>query len=126
MPPRTATVGAAASHSKKKVSQSPLAAYMGNLLLAFAAVLYFFTLDTGLTPVELEVGDLVTHQYAQAQARPSNAPGYPLYTMGGFLWFHGVSGILALFGNDLPNPMQIFASYSTLWALVVQQSFIVG
>ncbi len=52
------------------------------------------TLDNGLQPGELLGGDLITHQYAQVQARPSNAPGYPLYTMGGWLWFHGIRAIL--------------------------------
>jgi hypothetical protein len=83
------------------------------LVLAFAA-LYLFTLDDGLRPGELEGGDLITHQYAQVQGRPSNAPGYPLYTMGGWLWFH--LGRLIL-GRD-HNPIPILSSYSTLWALV--------
>ncbi len=83
------------------------------LVLAFAA-LYLFTLDDGLRPGELEGGDLITHQYAQVQARPSNAPGYPLYTLGGWLWFH--LGRLIL-GRD-HNPIPILSSYSTLWALV--------
>ena len=99
-------------------AESRLATYMGWILLALAAALYFATLDTGLSPSELEVGDLITHQYAQVKARPSNAPGYPLYTMGGWLWFHGVRTVLALFGNPLPNPMPILSSYSTIWALL--------
>ena len=82
-------------------------------MILFAA-LYLFTLDDGLRPGELEGGDLITHQYAQVQGRPSNAPGYPLYTMGGWLWFH--LGRLIL-GRD-QNPLPILASYSTLWALV--------
>ena len=82
-------------------------------MICFAA-LYLFTLDDGLRPGELEGGDLITHQYAQVQGRPSNAPGYPLYTMGGWLWFH--LGRLIL-GRD-HNPLPILASYSTLWALV--------
>ena len=52
-----------------------------------------FTLDDGLRPGELEGGDLITHQYAQVQGRPSNAPGYPLYTMGGWLWFRLTGGL---------------------------------
>ncbi len=48
------------------------------------------------------------------QGRPSNAPGYPLYTMGGWLWFRAGR---ALLGVD-HNPIQILSSYSTLWALV--------
>ena len=82
-------------------------------MVIFAA-LYLFTLDDGLRPGELEGGDLITHQYAQVQGRPSNAPGYPLYTMGGWLWFH--LGRLIL-GRD-HNPIPILSSYSTLWALV--------
>ncbi len=83
------------------------------LLLAFA-LLYLLTLDNGLRPEELQGGDLITHQYAQVQARPSNAPGYPLYTMGGWFWFR--VGRLIL-GAD-HNPIPILSSYSTLWALV--------
>ena len=48
------------------------------------------------------------------QGRPSNAPGYPLYTMGGWLWFH--LGRLIL--GRAHNPIPILASYSTLWALI--------
>lgn len=116
MPPRS--VAAPATAAPGNGAGSLLSASMGWLLLALAALLYFVTLDNGLTPAELEVGDLITHQYAQVQARPSNAPGYPLYTMGGWLWFHGVRSILALLGDPLPNPMPILSSYSTLWALL--------
>lgn len=91
---------------------------MGWLLLLLAAALYFVTLDTGFALAELEGGDLITHQYAQVQARPSNAPGYPLYTMGGWLWFHGWRLLLQTFGTPLPNPTPILSSYSTLWALL--------
>ena len=65
-----------------------LARWAGWAVIVLAALLYLATLDTGLRPDELSGGDLITHQYAQVQARPSNAPGYPLYTMGGWLWFH--------------------------------------
>ena len=82
-------------------------------MICFAA-LYLFTLDDGLRPGELEGGDLITHQYAQVQGRPSNAPGYPLYTMGGWIWFH--LGRLILSRDH--DPLPILASYSTLWALV--------
>jgi hypothetical protein len=83
------------------------------LILAFA-ILYLVTLDNGLRPGELEGGDLITHQYAQVQGRPSNAPGYPLYTMGGWLWFHLGRAIL----GSAYNPIPILSSYSTLWALL--------
>lgn len=84
------------------------------VLVVFFAGLYLLTLDDGLRPGELEGGDLITHQYAQVQGRPSNAPGYPLYTMGGWLWFRAGRTLL---GAE-HNPIQILSSYSTLWALV--------
>ena len=83
------------------------------LLLAFALV-YLLTLDNGLRSGELLGGDLITHQYAQVQGRFSNAPGYPLYTMGGWLWFHLGR---TLVGPD-GNPIAILSSYSVLWALM--------
>ena len=86
----------------------------GLVLVVFFAGLYLLTLDDGLRPGELEGGDLITHQYAQVQGRPSNAPGYPLYTMGGWLWFRVGRTLL----GAAHNPIQILSSYSTLWALV--------
>jgi hypothetical protein len=91
-----------------------LACWAGLGVILLTAVLYVATLDTGLRPDELSGGDLITHQYAQAQGRPSNAPGYPLYTMGGWLWFRLTRSLL---GWAL-NPVQRLASYSTLWALL--------
>jgi hypothetical protein len=90
----------------------------GAVLLALALLLYLYTLDNGLAPGELLGGDLITHQYAQVEARPSNAPGYPLYTMGGWLWFHGLRGVLRALGTALPNPIPILSSYSTVWAIL--------
>ncbi|MCB0244110.1 MAG: DUF2723 domain-containing protein, partial [Anaerolineae bacterium] len=88
--------------------------WAGIALVLLALALYLLTLDNGLRPGELAGGDLVTHQYAQVQGRPSNAPGYPLYTMGGWLWFHGLRAILGVSSNPVP----ILSSYSTLWALL--------
>ena len=93
-----------------------------SLLLA-ALLLYLATLDNGFQPGELAGGDLITHQYAQVQARPSNAPGYPLYTMGGWLWFHTLRPVADFFASLLSqpqpiNPIPILSSYSTLWALL--------
>ena len=93
-------------------------AIAGLVLIALAVTLYAFTLDNGLQPYELHGGDLITHQYAQVQARPSNAPGYPLYTMGGWLWFHAIRAGYAAAGAAHPNPIPILSSYSTLWALI--------
>lgn len=90
-----------------------LALWAGLGLLVAALVLYLTTLDNGLRPGELAGGDLITHQYAQVQGRPSNAPGYPLYTMGGWLWFHGWRALL----SPAANPTAVLSSYSTLWAL---------
>ncbi len=89
------------------------AGYGLGLLLVAAALLYLLTLDNGLRPDELAGGDLITHQYAQVEGRPSNAPGYPLYTLGGWLWFR--LGRLLL--NGALNPIQILSLYSTLWGL---------
>ena len=49
--------------------------WAGAAVISLVALLYLFTLDTGLRPDELTGGDLITHQYAQVEARPSNAPG---------------------------------------------------
>ena len=83
------------------------------LTLLLGAALYLVTLDRGLRPEELTGGDLITHQYAQAQARPGNAPGYPLYTMLGWLWFRVGRASLGW----LLNPIQTLSLYSTLWGL---------
>lgn len=92
--------------------------WLGLLLLLAALLLYGFTLDNGFQPGELAGGDLITHQYAQVQARPSNAPGYPLYTMGGWLWFHTLRAAFHTLGVAFPNPIPLLSSYSTLWALI--------
>jgi len=92
--------------------------WAGVLLLVLALLLYALTLDNGLQPEELVGGDLITHQYAQVQARPSNAPGYPLYTLGGWLWFHAFRPLVSLTTSAAPNPIPILSSYSTLWALL--------
>ena len=104
----------AAAPAERRTRRPAPATLVGVVLVFFFAALYLFTLDDGLRPGELEGGDLITHQYAQAQGRPSNAPGYPLYTMGGWLWFH--LGRLILGRDHIPIP--ILSSYSTLWALV--------
>ena len=92
--------------------------WVGVMVVVAAGFLFSLTLDNGLQPGELAGGDLITHQYAQVQARPSNAPGYPLYTMGGWLWFHGVRGLGHALGMATPNPLPILSSYSLLWALL--------
>ncbi|MBK8050090.1 MAG: DUF2723 domain-containing protein [Anaerolineales bacterium] len=103
---------------KPTQQQNRLALGMGLLLLLCATLLYLWTLDNGFQSGELVGGDLITHQYAQVQARPSNAPGYPLYTMGGWLWFHALRSASTLLGDPLPNPIPLLSSYSTLWALL--------
>lgn len=99
------------------MSASPWPRRAGIVLLLAAALLYWLTLDNGLRPGELEGGDLITHQYAQVQARPGNAPGYPIFTMGGWLWFHGLRTAANWLGIT-PNPISLLSSYSTLWALL--------
>ncbi len=83
------------------------------LLILLTGAIYIATLDRGLRPDELTGGDLITHQYAQVQARFSNAPGYPLYVMLGWVWFHAARPLLGW----LFNPVQILSLYSTLWGL---------
>ena len=106
--------GCAQTGHSDDMSNNHLARWAGLALVLAALFLYLATLDNGLRPGELAGGDLITHQYAQVQGRPSNAPGYPLYTMGGWLWFHGLRSLLA----DAINPTAILSAYSTLWALL--------
>ncbi|NPA91962.1 MAG: DUF2723 domain-containing protein [Chloroflexi bacterium] len=87
---------------------------IGIVVLLLALALYVWTLDSGIAAYELEGGDLITHQYAQVQARFSNAPGYPLYTMGGWVWFHVLRPVL----EPIANPIQVLSLYSTFWALI--------
>ncbi len=96
------------------MSNRRLAHWAGLALVLAASLLYLATLDNGLRPGELAGGDLITHQYAQVQGRPGNAPGYPLYTMGGWLWFHGLRSLL----SDAAHPTALLSAYSTLWALL--------
>ncbi len=100
-------------NNPSQFSNRMAAFWAGGLVILAVAALYLFTLDNGLRPDELTGGDLITHQYAQVEGRPSNAPGYPLYTIGGWLWFRlgraGLGGML--------TPLQILSLYSTLWAL---------
>jgi hypothetical protein len=91
----------------------------GAALVIAASLLYLATLDDGLRLEELRGGDLITHQYAQAEARLANAPGYPLYTMGGWLWLRLGR---ALLGAWL-NPIQILSLYSTIYALAALAVF---
>lgn len=97
---------------------SKLERWAGVLLVVAATAIYLRTIDTGLLPEELRGGDLITHHYAQVQARPGNAPGYPIYTMLGWLWFHTASTVLRLTGNTLFNPIPVLSVYSSIWALV--------
>ena len=85
----------------------------GGAVLVAALCLYLLTLDNGLRLEELKGGDLITHQYAQVEGRPSNAPGYPLYTMGGWLWFRAGKVLL----GGLISPVEVLSLYSTLWAV---------
>ena len=111
-PPRGGTSRVSAIRGRRLAMDASQLA--GLLLVLAAAALYLFTLDNGLRPGELTGGDPITHQYAQVQGRFSNAPGYPLYTMGGWLWFH--AGRLLL--GPAFNPISLLSSYSTLWALL--------
>lgn len=84
----------------------------GIMLILGATLLYTATLDDGLRLAELRGGDLITHQYAQAQGRLANAPGYPIYTMLGWLWFRVGRALLPWL-----NATQVLSLFSTIWAL---------
>ena len=94
-------------------NSSKVTGYGAGVLIVAAALLYLLTLDNGLRPDELTGGDLITHQYAQVEGRPSNAPGYPLYTMGGWLWFRLGRYLLSW----VLNPIQILSLYSIWWGV---------
>ncbi|RME69829.1 MAG: DUF2723 domain-containing protein [Chloroflexi bacterium] len=96
---------------KQTLFQRQAALWVGLAVVTAAALLYLLTLDNGLRADELTGGDLITHQYAQVQGRPSNAPGYPLYTMGGWLWYR-LSWLLL---RRAFNPIQLLSMYSLLW-----------
>ncbi len=83
------------------------------VVLSLLLAAYLLTLDRGLRPDELTGGDLITHQYAQVQGRPSNAPGYPLYVMLGQVFIRVARQIF----HPFFNPIQIISLYSTLWGL---------
>ncbi len=87
-------------------------AWLGGVVaVGLPTLLYLLTLDNNLAMSELVGGDLITHQYAQAQFRLTNAPGYPVYTLLGGLWFR-VSPVLFWL-----NPIQRLSLYSTFYAV---------
>jgi len=95
------------------MKQPTIAWWVGLILLIGISLLYLNTLDDALRPDELTGGDLITHQYAQVEARPSNAPGYPLYTMVGWLWFRLGTTLF----SQWFNPTELLSLYSALWAV---------
>jgi hypothetical protein len=87
--------------------------WTGVAVILLCLILYLITLDNGLEPWQLGGGDLITHQYAQAQLRFANAPGYPLHTVLGWAWFQLGKVIL----SPLFNPTEILSLFSTIWGL---------
>lgn len=86
---------------------------MGAAVIVLSLALYLLTLDNGLELWQLGGGDLITHQYAQARLRFANAPGYPLYTVAGWVWFRLGKAILWPFFN----PTEVLSLFSTIWGL---------
>jgi hypothetical protein len=95
------------------VVKSRASLWTGAAVILLSLVLYLVTLDNGLEPWQLGGGDLITHQYAQAQLRFANAPGYPLYTVLGWVWFRLGGAVLWPFFN----PTEILSLFSTIWGL---------
>ncbi len=87
--------------------------WTGVAVILFSLILYLITLDNGLEPWQLGGGDLITHQYAQAQLRFANAPGYPVYTVLGWVWFQ--LGKIVL--SPWFNPTEVLSLFSTIWGL---------
>jgi hypothetical protein len=87
--------------------------WAGVAVVLLSLILYLLTLDNGLEPWQLGGGDLITHQYAQAELRFANAPGYPLYTVLGWVWFQVGRALLWPFFN----PTEILSLFSTIWSL---------
>ena len=85
----------------------------GALIVALVPLaVYVLTLQNGLTPGELRGGDPITHQYAQATLRFSNAPGYPIFSALGWVWFQLSAWLTPFF-----NPIERLTFYSTLYAI---------
>jgi hypothetical protein len=87
--------------------------WAGVAVILVSLGLYLITLDNGLEPWQLGGGDLITHQYAQAQLRFANAPGYPIYTVLGWMWFQ----LGRLIFSPFFNPTEILSLFSTIWGL---------
>ncbi|MDH4209230.1 MAG: DUF2723 domain-containing protein, partial [Anaerolineae bacterium] len=87
--------------------------WTGAGVILLSLILYLATLDNGLEPWQLGGGDLITHQYAQAELRFANAPGYPLYTVLGWVWFQVGRAVLWPWFN----PTEILSLFSTIWGL---------
>lgn len=100
-----------------RMTQRP-ALLAGILLILSAAILYGATLDNGVRLGELIGGDLITYHYAQVEGRPANAPGYPVYTMLGWVWFR-----VGRFLLPWLNATQILSLLSTLFALAALAVF---
>jgi len=82
--------------AKARANISPSLLLSIGLFLASLAV-YVYTLAPGMLR-----GDSGEFQYAMVTLRPPHAPGYPLYTLGGWLWLHLIPlGTLAYRANLL-------------------------
>jgi len=86
-------------------------------VILVSLILHLIALDNGLQAWQLGGGDLITHQYAQAQLRFANAPGYPLHTVLGWVWFQLGRIIL----SPWFNPTEILSVFSTVWGLSTLQ-----
>jgi hypothetical protein len=101
------------SRSLTALRQTGPSLWAGLTVILISLILYLVTLDNGLEPWQLGGGDLITHHYAQAQLRFANAPGYPLYTVLGWVWFQVGNALLSAWFNAT----EILSFFSTIWGL---------
>ena len=83
--------------------------WTGMAVILVSLILRLIALDNGLEAWQLRGGDLITHQYTQAQLRFANTPGYPLYAVLGWVWFQWGRVIL----SPWFNPTEILSVFST-------------
>ena len=80
-----------------------------------AGILFFGTYAATAAPsIAALFDDSLEFQLVLPTFGIAHPTGYPLYTLGGWAWFHGLRSLL----GQHANPTAILSAYSTLWALL--------